>query len=100
MSRVVDNRKLTAQQNYLLQRIPSSYQLNGHKPTPETAELKRARKLIERWDKTEALRECKAKKRNEALITKAREAVYFSTPEKALRIVQQCEKLLKGCPVG
>lgn len=97
--KVTDSKKLTPQQNYLLQRIPRSFDMNGDTPVPETAEVKRARKVIERWDKAEALRACRAKKRNEALITKAREAVYFSTPEKALRIVQQCEKLLKGCPV-
>lgn len=95
----LDHRKLTPQQNYLLNRVPSIYQMNGHKPTPETADVKRARKIIERWEKAESLRACKAKKRNEALINKAKEAVYFASPEKALRIVQQCEKLLKGCPV-
>jgi len=94
-----DSKKLTDQQRYLLGRVPSIYQMNGYKPTPEPSEVKRARKTIERWDKAESLRSCKAKKRNEALITKAKEAVYFAPPEKALRIVQQCEKLLKDCPV-
>jgi hypothetical protein len=99
MAIVRGGKGMTDQQKYLLNRIPTIYQLDGDKPTPETAEVKRARKVIERWDKAEGLRICKVKKRNEALIRKAREAVYFSTPEKALRIVQQCEKLLKGCPI-
>ena len=90
-------KQLTAQQQYLLQRIPSSYQMNGYGERPEPAEVKQARKLIERWDKQEKLLSCQAEKRNEALRRKAREAVYFDTPEKALAIIQQCEKMLKGC---
>ena len=89
--------KLTAKQQYLLQRIPSAYQMNGYKPEPEPVEVKRARKTVERYDKQEALRQCQAEKRNEALRRKAREAVYFDAPEKALVIVRQCEKMLKGC---
>lgn len=99
MAIVRGGRGMTDQQKYLLNRIPSIYQMDGHKPTPETADVKRAKKVIERWEKSESLKECRAKKRNEALITKAKEAVYFATPDKALRIIQQCEKLLKGCPV-
>ena len=92
--------KLTAQQSYLLGRIPSMHQLDGYKETPEPSVVKQARRTLERWDKAEGLRRCKQQKRNEALIRKAREAVYFAPPEKALQIIQQCEKLLKGCPIG
>lgn len=95
----MDSKKLNDQQRYLLARIPTIYNMNGHEPLPEPVDVRKARKVIERWDKAESLRACKAKKRNEALITKAREAVYFASPDKALRIVQQCEKLLKGCPI-
>lgn len=91
--------KLTPQQNYLLQRIPSTYDMNGIEKRVEPAEVKKARKVLEQWDKDENLRACQAKKRNQAIIQKAREAVYFDTPEKALVIIRQCEKLLKGCPV-
>lgn len=91
--------KLTQQQIYLLNRIPGIHQMNGIEPQAETAEVKRARKVIERWDKAQSLKACQQRKRNEALIRKAREAVYFDKPEKALAIVRQCEKLLKGCPV-
>jgi len=94
---IPNSKQLTVQQRYLLERIPSSYQMNGYKERPEPAEVKQARKLIERWDKGEKLRACQAGKRNEALRQKAREAVYFDTPEKALAIVKQCEKMLKGC---
>lgn len=90
-------RDLTAQQKYLLQRIPSQYQMNGYKERSEPAEVKHARKVIEQWEKQEKLLRCQAEQRNEALRRKAREAVYFDTPEKALAIVQQCEKLLRGC---
>lgn len=90
-------KQLTAQQHYLLERIPSSYQMNGYKERSEPIEVRRARKLIEQWDKQEKLLQCQAGKRNEALRQKAREAVYFDTPEKALAIVKQCEKMLKGC---
>lgn len=90
-------KQLTPQQRYLLERIPSSYQMNGYKERPEPAEVKQARKLIEKWNKEEKLLQCQAGKRTEALRQKAREAVYFDTPEKALAIVKQCEKMLKGC---
>ena len=90
-------RQLTVEQKYLLQRLPSAYQMNGYKPSPEPAEVKRARALIERYDKLEGLLRCKADRRNQALRQKAVEAIYFDTPEKALAIVRQCEKMLKGC---
>ncbi len=90
-------KQLTAQQQYLLQRIPSSYQMNGYKERAEPVEVKQARKLIDRWGKEERQRRCEAERRSEALRQKAREAVYFDTPEKAPAIVKQCEKMLKGC---
>jgi hypothetical protein len=90
-------KQLTAQQQYLLKRIPSSYRMNGYKERPESAEVRQARKLIERWDKEDKRLRCQAEQRNEALLRKAREAVYFDTPEKALVIIRQCEKMLKGC---
>lgn len=89
--------KLSDQQKYLLQRIPSSYQMNGYKEAPKPVEIKRAEAVAERWRKQESRRQCQAQKRNEALRQKAREAVYFSTPEKALAIIRQCEKMLKEC---
>ena len=90
-------KQLTAKQKYLLQRIPSRYQMNGYQETPKPAEVKKAEALVERWNKQERQRQCAADKRNEALRQKAWEAVYFSTPEKALAIIRQCEKMLKGC---
>lgn len=90
-------KKLTDQQKYLLQRIPSSYQMNGYTPLPKPTEVKKAEALAERWRKQESQRQCQADKRKEALRQKAREAVYFDTPEKALAIIRQCEKMLKGC---
>jgi hypothetical protein len=90
-------RQLTVEQKYLLQRVPSVYRMNGYKRSPELVEVKRARALVKRFDERERLLECRAGKRNEALRQKAVEAIYFDTPEKALAIVRQCEKMLKGC---
>lgn len=88
---------LTDRQKYLLQRIPSPYEVNGfHAPT-EPKEVTRARKLTERWDKQVTLAKCRHDKKSEALIRKAKEAVYFEADTKALAIVRQVEKLLKGC---
>jgi hypothetical protein len=89
--------RLTIHQKYLLQRLPSLYSMNGHKERVEPAEVKQARKIIERWDKEESRLACESQKRKEALRQKAKEAIYFDTPEKALAIIRQCEKMLKGC---
>lgn len=89
--------KLSDQQKYLLQRIPSSYQMNGYKEAPMPAAVKKAGALVERYRKQEARARYAADKRKEALRRKAVEAVYFESPEKALAIIRQCEKMLKGC---
>lgn len=89
--------RLSDQQKYLLQRIPSSYQMNGYEEMPKPVEVKKAEAIVKRYSKQESRRQCQADKRKEALRQKAREAVYFSTPEKALAIIRQCEKMLKGC---
>jgi len=91
--------KLTDQQKYLLKRIPALYDMNDYKRRTEPAEVKQARRVIDHWEKEEAKLECEARKHNEALVRKAREAIYFDTPEKALSIIQQCERRLKDCPV-
>jgi hypothetical protein len=95
----ISQKTLTARQNYLLGRIPSTHSLNGFHAPPEPKEVKQARKLIERYDKALTLQRCVHDKRNEALIRKAREAVYFADDVKALAIVQQVEKLLRACKV-
>jgi hypothetical protein len=97
--RPVSIKTLTARQNYLLGRIPSSHGLNGFHAPPEPKEVRQARRLIERYDKSVAHQECVYNKRTEALIHKAREAVYFADDVKALAIVQQVEKLLRVCEV-
>lgn len=91
--------KLTAQQSYLLNRIPSRYDLADLPVEPEPAVVKKARKLIKQYDEQREKKQCEHRKRQEALIRKAKEAVYFDEPKKALAIVQQVEKMLKGCPV-
>ena len=92
-------RTLTDRQKYLLNRIPSSYQLNGYHAPAEPAAVKAARRLVERYDKRIARERCAADKRKEALIRKAREVVYFGSEQKALAVVHQVEKLLKPCEV-
>jgi len=88
--------KLNVRQRYLLDRIPRTYDLNGlHLQEP--AEVTQAKQIVDRWEKKAAHQHCIHTKRTEALIRKAREAVYFSTEEKALAIIQQIEKLLKTC---
>lgn len=93
----VSIKKLTAQQQYLLQRIPSSYQISSYKEAPTPAKVKKAQTVVKQWDKQERQRRCQADKRTQALLQKARESVYFDTPEKALAIIRQCEKMMKGC---
>jgi hypothetical protein len=98
MKRVIPPTKtLTDRQKYLLQRIPNKWDLNGYHAEKEPIEVSRARKLVARYDKAESRRQCAAAKRNEALLRKAKEAVYFHSETKALAIVQQVEKLLKAC---
>jgi len=88
--------KLTPQQNYLLSCIPSTYDMKSysHQDPPE---VRRARRLIDSYDAMIKRRQCAWRKRMEALRSKAREAVYFSSPEKALAIVTQCRKMIAGC---
>lgn len=89
-------RTLTDRQKYLLNRIPARYDLQSY-VEPEPPAVKRARALVSRYDKAFRRRQCQHDKRSEALIRKAKEAVYFESEEKALAIVQQCEKMLKSC---
>jgi hypothetical protein len=86
-------------QRYLLDRIPARYSLNGFEPKPEPAEVRKARKTVERWDKAIAHQRCVHDKRIDALVRKARESVYFDSEEKALAIIRQVEKMLKSCTV-
>lgn len=90
---------LTDRQKYLLNRLPSSYDLDGFVATKEPKEVARARKRVQRWDDLVARMCCVSKKRNEALRRKAQEAIYFASDTKALAIIRQVEKMLKGCGV-
>jgi len=83
---------LTKQQEYLLQRIPKIYDIRAHNHTVvESAEVVKARKLIEAHEtylnkKVKAL-EVRATK----AINEAREAVYFKSPQDALKIIKALE---------
>lgn len=92
--------KLTVRQKYLLDRIPAKYSLNGFQAPPdppEVAEARKAEKVVAKWDKHVALLRCKHEKQTDALLRKAREAVYFHSEQDALAIIRQVEKLLKTC---
>lgn len=97
MKKMNATRTLTDRQKYLLGRIPSLYDLNGEPKITEPSDIKTYRRLVSEWDERQRRESCKQKKRNEALIRKARESVYFDSEQKALDIVRQVEKLLKGC---
>jgi hypothetical protein len=88
--------KLTEQQRYLLQRIPSTYRMKKS-DIVIPPHIHSAQRMIERWNKQCARITCREERRNEALIQKAREAVYFSSPKKALAIVKQVEKMIRSC---
>jgi hypothetical protein len=95
-----DIKQLTVRQKYLLDRIPQRYNLGGFIAPPDPPTVKKARaaqKAVDRWDKYVGRLRCAHDKRSEALIRKAREAVYFSSEAKALAIIRQVEKLLKTC---
>lgn len=89
--------KLDSRRQYLLQRIPGKYDINGFHTPPDPLEVVKAQKLVDAWRKKVGLLKCQHDKRSEALVRKAREAVYFESEEKALAIIRQVEKLLKGC---
>ena len=88
--------KLTEQQRYLLNRIPSQYRMKKS-DFVKPANVAQAEKTIARWNKQCSRISCREDRRNEALIQKAREAVYFSSPKKALAIVKQVEKMVRSC---
>lgn len=92
--------KLTERQRYLLNRLPGKYDLASFARPPEPTEVKRSRKIVDRWEQRMGKLSCAHTKRQEALLRKAKEAIYFCPEAKALAIVQQVEKMLKGCEVS
>ncbi len=73
---------LNTQQKYLLERLPRQYALKtGELSEPER--VKKARQIIEQFEKTDAERREDIKKRYAKALNAAREAIYFQTPEKA-----------------
>ena len=91
--------KLTDAQKFLLSRIPSRYEMASRNSEPEPAAVRSARRLLESWDKRQRKAACAHDKRMEALRDKAREVVYFDSPQKALAIIRQLNKFRKGCEV-
>lgn len=84
--------KLTEQQSYLLRRLPKWYDVRDQNDPPEPPEIKRARALCSRYDERMSKKRKDSEKNFNNLLTKAREAVYFLTPEKALKVIQDFEK--------
>ena len=91
--------KLNEQQKFLLQMIPSVYEMSRRKHERVPPEVTKAKRLVDSWVNRQSRLDCQHSKRMEALRNKAREAVYFATPEKALAIVRQVQKFKKGCEV-
>jgi hypothetical protein len=84
--------RLTEQQSFLLRRLPNWYSVKNTVDVIEPSEIKRARATVQRYDDRVRRQEKGREKRFNELLTKAREAVYFLTPEKALKVVQDFEK--------
>lgn len=84
--------RLTEQQSYLLGRLPNWYSVRDEGEVADPPEIKRARALLQRYDDRMARQRKDREKRFNILRTKAREAVYFMAPEKALKVIQDFEK--------
>jgi hypothetical protein len=85
---------LTKQQEYLLNRIPKVYEMRNHKTTTEPARVTLARRVIEKFNEDEHVKEKAEEKRLSALVNAAREAVYFKSAEEALKAIKDLEKEL------
>jgi len=59
----------------------------------EPVAVRQARRLVERFDERKRKHERREQKRMTALLTSAKEAIYFQTPEKALKIVKRLEAM-------
>jgi len=82
-------------QKYLLTKIPSLYELKRRrKDQPEPRDVRAARRTIEKWEASQKAITDQEVKRLDRLILDAKDAVYFSTPEKALALIKQLEKML------
>jgi hypothetical protein len=88
---------LTDQQKYLLNRIPNGYDLRKLKDQTDPPEVRRARKLVARWDDKQRKASCKHECKVKKLITSAREAVYFKPIKSALQAVKAVEAMKTCC---
>lgn len=82
--------KLNQQQNYLLSRLPRQYDVTPLE-VPEPAEVKAAKKIIERHEKHASDLRCEHQKKYKKALEAAREAIYFKKPEEALAAVRSLE---------
>lgn len=82
-------------QKYLLARIPSMYDLKRKRKEdpPEPRDVKAAKLTIAKWKAAQEKVVADETKRLNRLILDAKDAVYFSTPEKALVLIKQREAM-------
>ena len=87
--------KQSEQQKYLLSRIPSVWDLKKRRSeeSPEPKEVRAAKRVVERWKQAQEKAVAEEKARLNRLILDAKDAVYFSTPEKALALIKALEKM-------
>lgn len=89
-------KSLTDQQKYLLQRLPSAYELKRPEaPTPPN--VRKAMCLVEAYQNAQRKISCRWECKATKMLTAAREAIYFQSPQKALEIVHSLEALKKCC---
>ena len=84
---------LTVEQKYLLSRILNRYLMRDKTVDPDPEDVKRARRLVMRWDSRQADKSKAREKRVDELMLAARDAVYFSTTAKAMEIIKKLEAL-------
>jgi len=84
---------LTAQQNYLLERLPKLYNWRK-KSKPEPVAITKARQLVKNYEKTAVEIDAKLEAEAKRLITLAQEAIYFKPSGDALKMLQETEEKL------
>jgi len=82
--------QLTEQQKYLLDRLPSTYNLKAP-ITAEPATVQRAREVIAAFEEKKQKAFSERKVRFHKNLTAVREAIYFKPSGDALRMVQDLE---------
>jgi hypothetical protein len=83
-----------AQQSYLLNRLPSRYDLKTTDPA-EPAKVQAARKVIEEYDAKRSVDRKEREKKWNDLLKEAKEAIYFKPAGDALKVVREVERQME-----